>query len=292
MGTTPRSMAISRKFATILSWPQEQRAEQVAATLQRAGYGGYEANQLVKRDAPFLLGRVQGEWVKECLPQLLNGGVKAVVFAQEQMESVPAPMQAKSLVAAIGAPKAMYAVEAWRGAGTSLVMDEVFLIVRASVGKTKTTVESAMRSGLGRAGVLIAPELVIAHELSKTPATLGSSPRVTVHGAAEVVELYRLDGTRIRVNSEKFSFDVLGSDRSLTDRASVDTLMLKLSEQAQNAEIDLHFGKFRAPADTIKTHSSVGVAGASVKSTDMWPSFEFYSQWRYLIQRVRCGLEP
>lgn len=278
--------------ATILAWPAGQTTDQVAVTLDRAGFGEYESRQLVRREAPFFLGRVKPDFDRSAQPILEAGGIQTLVLTQDQIDAVPKPLLARSLHRALGAPKPLFMVEPWRGDGTALLMDEVYLIIRASVGRSKSTVEAMPRSFNTTPGALLLPgEAALEYAISANqhePQFIKS----IVTDAAEVIELFRLDGTRVRVNSEKFNFEVLAQSKGITDRQNTDSLMLVLSELAVNAEIDLDFRKFKAPPNTIKTHSSLGVAGANVKTVDAWPSFEFYSVWRYLVQRVRCGLTP
>lgn len=291
MAQSPGNFLSSKPTATILAWPKGQTSDQVAATLERAGFGTYESNQLVRRETPFFIGRVKPEFERNSAPILNAGGIQTLVLTQDQIDSVPKPFLARSLHAAPNSQRPFYVVEPWRGDGTSLNLDEVFLIVRASVGRSRSTVESQPRGLSHNPGAVLMPyEAAVIHAVTEelhVPQTTKS----VVANATEVIEMFRLDGTRVRVNSDKFNFEVLGKSRGLTDRQNVDTLMLLLSEQAINAEIDLEFRKFKAPPNTIKTHT-VDIGNATTKSIDAWPSFEFYAVWRYLIQRVICGLEP
>ena len=282
----------SKPTATILAWPAGQSDDQILAILQRAGFGEYESKQLSRREAPFFLGRVKPDFASVTQPVLETAGIQSLVLTQEQIDSVPKFLLSKNLHAAIGAPRPVFAVEPWRGEGTILNMDDVFLIIRASVGRSKSTVEAMPRSFNTTPGALLLPgEAAVEYALSSGQHEPQFSKTI-VTDAAEVIEMYRLDGTRVRVNSEKFNFEILGKSKGITDRQNVDSLMLLLSELAVNAEIDLDFRKFKAPPNTIKSQARLGVTGAAVKTVDAWPSFEFYSVWRYLVQRVRCGLTP
>ena len=290
MAQSPGNFLSSKPTATILAWPKGQTSEQVVATLERAGFGTYESNQLVRRETPFFMGRVKEEFERHSAPILSAGGIQTLVLTQDQIDSVPKPFLAKSLHPAPDSQRPFYVVEPWRGDGTSLNLDEIFLIVRASVGRSRSTVEAQPRGLSHNPAMLMPYEAAVIHAIADDD-LVPRSTKTVVANATEVIEMFRLDGTRVRVNSDKFSFEVLGKSKGLTDRQNVDTLMLLLSEQAANAEIDLEFRKFKAPPNTIKTHS-VDMGNTTIKNTDAWPSFEFYAVWRYLVQRVNCGLEP
>ena len=291
MAQSPGNFLSSKPTATILAWPKGQTSDQVAATLEHAGFGTYESNQLVRRETPFFMGRVKPEFERNSAPILNAGGIHTLVLTQDQIDSVPKPFLAKSLHATANSQRPFYVVEPWRGDGTSLNLDEIFLIVRASVGRTRSTVEAQPRGLSGHPGALLMPyEAAVVHAVADD-LFVPQSTKSVVANATEVIEMFRLDGTRVRINSDKFNFDLLGKSKGLTDRQNVDTLMLRLSEQATNAEIDLEFRKFKAPPNTIKTHT-VDIGNTTTKNIDAWPSFEFYAVWRYLIQRVVCGLEP
>ena len=285
-------------FATVRKWPPGLDSAGVVALLTKAGIGAYECNQLVKRTPPFLLGRVTRQFMLDVMPRLEAAGVCVSVLTEDHFDRVPKAVLAKSLLPALGAPKPLYAVEAWRGQATSLLMEEVVLLVRASVLQqtTRTQIESSPR-GIG--GTYAHPMLglegaIVAEALDPDEADFGgvSKTTTTSGGAAEVVDMYRLDGTRIRIHAQKFNFEMLGSSRGKTGRDNLDQLMVKLGEEAANAEIDLEFAQFKAPPGLSSTKSVPDISGANVSRIDQWPSFEFYSLWRYLLMRIECGLEP
>ena len=107
--------------------------------------------------------------------------------------------------------------------------------------------------------------------------------RTTRVSVTEIMDLYLRDGSRIRINGDKFGFDVLGEGKGYTDRQNMDKLAVMLSERAPRAIVDLNFREFRCPPDILTSYFRS--AEGRVRLTVEAPAFDFYSVWAALMYR-------
>src|SRR5262249_45283047 len=88
--------------------------------------------------------------------------------------------------------------------------------------------------------------------------------------------------TCIRLDTEKFSFDILGDEKDYTEAANFRKVSDLFRAQAPKAIFDEGFERFRPPADVLTRHSRE--VGSSVKTrSDTKPAFDFYSPWRVIL---------
>lgn len=293
-------------FVSIATWPTGWDVAQRQKALVAAGMQGPDAAVVAKRASPMVVRRLESAAGEKMIQALERQGVHAFGLSNQEWDRAVEATPAKTLRAAIGAPKPMYQVEAWRPrvfSDVTLVMEQVFLIIRATVMKqeTQTTVEPAggpfggHSLGFGDPGYMLAHSAGgalggLAYEAAKDPEDrVAKSSNTRVHGD-HVIEMYMMDGSRVRINSAKFNFEVLGDQKGITDRENMDMLMLRLSEEATHAIIDFGFESFRPPHNLTATTTSSWGANTTVKTVDPWPAFEFYSVWRYVMARREAGL--
>lgn len=293
-------------FVSIASWPTGWTESQRHAALVKAGLPAPDAVAVAKRTSPMVVKRMQrpaGESMIRAFEQL---GVHAFGLSSDDWERAVEATPAKTLRAALGAPKPMYVVESWRPrvfADLTLVMEQVFLIIRATVTRqeTRTTVEPAGGTfgghalGFGDPGYMLASSTGgalggLAYEATQDPEDRVARTSSTRTQGDHVIEMYLMNGNRVRINSAKFNFEVLGKDKGITDRENVDTIMLRLSEEATHAMIDFGFESFRPPQNLTMSSTSNWGANTTVKTVDPWPAYEFYSVWRYVMARREAGL--
>jgi hypothetical protein len=176
-------------------------------------------------------------------------------------------------------------LEPWRGESHGLLMDDVYCIVRARIGK----------ASVGPTEVEVTPR--------HAPYGMGPSWDVDVSvttkrtsSKSDMIDLWlfdrehsskRPDGRivygikQIRINCEKFNWDILGKNKGLTEGNKADQLAVILGNQAPHAAVELNFAEFRdASSPAIGSSWSSTSAGGSKK--DESGAFDFYSAW--------CGL--
>jgi hypothetical protein len=283
-------------YLSIISWPASMdRAQSAAALAESAGLDRFVADQRVARGVPSVVQRLPSSRAREAVKALRAKGVGCFALAQSQIESAPKALLAKSLSEALGAPEPMYMVEPWRGEPCGFLAKNIFLIVRARIRVRET--ERAEPSGgvlnshpRGGAGGFASPGMGIGggiigmgmYAASEMDAGTTSGP-VTRTRTTEVLDLYLRDNSKIRINGDKFNFDVLGAERGYSDNESMDKLALRLAEQAPGALIDAKFDQFVCPGAFLK-NLRVSSNGKEVRN-DM-SLFDFYSVWLWLFNRL------
>ena len=106
----------------------------------------------------------------------------------------------------------------------------------------------------------------------------------TTFSSSHMLDLYVRNGTRVRINGDKFNFDVLGHGKSYSDLQNMDLLATRLGTEAPNAVIDTSFKNFKCPADVLSDAFAV-VGESSVRRNNDASPFDFYSAWTYLANK-------
>lgn len=284
---------------SILRWPVDvERGDREIAVRAALGVDQFQARRIVMGGAPTVARLMpDGPEVPAAIKMLAK--LDAVAFAprRAQIEALPEPLRAKSLEPAVGAPRPMYAVEPWRGAGGVLIMDEVVLLIRGLIKRTQTRVtpppdadSTDLDLGLDL-GLGLVSRLTRASNVSTSSGfgALGAPVNTPQH--RQIIDLYRSDGTRVRIDADKFSFGVLGKSRGLSDGSNTDMLALRLAEEATRAIVDTGFAAFRPAAEVAVTSKRRAEAGGgSLIQTDRTGLFDFYSRWLFLGTRHLAAL--
>ncbi|MBU6414512.1 MAG: hypothetical protein KGS45_13715 [Planctomycetes bacterium] len=290
-------------FVSIASWPVGWGERERHAALVKAGMPAPDAVGVSRRTAPMVIKRLPRASGESLIRGLAAQGVEAFGLSRDEMDRPVAPTPAKCLRAALGSPKPMYLVESWRESvfpNVTLMMDQVFLIIRATVTVqvTRTVIEPDEPDrmlGIGFPGDVLASGVAgsigrLAYRAAADESELIHKSSSTRSSGDQVIEMYLMDGSRVRINSAQFNFDVLGNAKGMTDRENMDTLMLRLSEEATHAMIEFGFEAFRPPSELRLSASEMYGTNTTVKVVDPWPAFEFYSVWRYVMARQQAGL--
>ncbi len=282
----------TRTNITILAWPSGMGRPQARAVLVEAlGLDPYIADLRVAKPPPLVVARVDDSIAASVGAVLKTHGVPFLNLTDAEMDAAAKPLLAKRLEFAPDAPEPMYMVEPWRGETMGLRMADVYCIVRAKIKRARVgpaIIDSTPRRD-PLTGVSWSVDVSVKHERSTS--------------MTNVIDLWLLDREhpvhlqdgrifpgqkRIRINSEKFSWDVLGSERAHGATESADRLALRLADQAPQAAVELGFLAFReSSAAAIGSGWSATLQGGS--RTDHHPAFEFYSAWCGLLHwRARC----
>ncbi len=270
-------------YVSVIAWPELMTTEDRIKLVERAvGLGPFLAEQAVRRRVPSIICRMAIPEATRALTVLQRAG--AVVFGPKQsaFQKRANVHAAKRLISGSGTS---YFAEAWRGEPLAFDAVDIAVLVRASLRATET--KSLEQGGSGFMSLAVNPYGsnvgVVAADLAGDFETI-SSARPTRLNLTKIVDLHLVDGTRIRLNGDKFSFDVLGDKRGYTDKQNMDKLAVLLSEQAPNAVVDLNFRSFRVPPDL---HAAINRTHGSgrVRQTVEAPGFDFYSVWAALMYR-------
>lgn len=180
-----------------------------------------------------------------------------------------------------------YGCTMWRSEPTSFQCSDIFLIVRGRLRTTKSrTLPRTPRYSAGGAGYGAFGGLGGSGDM--VPDDPITPNKATSTSFSEVADLYRRDGSRLRLDADKLSFEVLDdpphTQRGLSDRQNMDTLLDLLRRDCPGAIIDEMFKSFRCPPQ-IARHAAASISGASSETTTDRPVFDFYSPWCSLLYR-------
>lgn len=271
-----------RAYLSIIEWPEafteERRVEAIVAA---AAVDPGQAALAVKQKSPMVAHLINVLDRAPILQHLREQGVLAIAPTRAELARMPAPIHAKRLAEAMGSDGRLYMVEPWRGESEGLRTGDIRLLVRASVRKAAPAARPDRYGNLPNtaSGLECGDGGFAAAALSGSMTGEGSDRSAKLR-TTELLDIYTADKRRIRINGDKFGFDVLGTDRSYTDRHNLDELTIRLAERAPNAYIDQGFARFRPPPD-VRAQSHLA-AGDAAPRADLAP-FDFYSPWFALV---------
>ncbi len=259
-------------YVSLLEWPQGLTLEdRIAAISASTGLDRYNARLRAQREAPVVLARLAAGAAAEAAEELRKIGAFVFVATESQIRSCAAAHRAKALRPALGAPEPTYLVELWRDEPVVLKASELFLIVRGRLRRSERTE--------GRVDVQYEP-------LSGGTTLEIGSPGTRL-AVSDLIDLWDRSGRRIRINGDKFNFDVLGAERGYSDNENADRLALRLASQAPRAMVDTSFAAFHCPPDILRAVWQTGMNGQRRRSDA--PAFDFYSVWSWLMHIALAG---
>ncbi len=275
-----------RAYISIVQWPQGfSKEHRVRALMDALGIDIYDASLRAVPEPPQVYARVEADLAANVLARFRAHKVTAFAVTHSSLRAQPAPVLVKRLVPAMGAAEPMYMVEPWRGEPQGLRMADVFLIVRAALNQSKHTYDA--RPSVAFGWKIAAPEYALIKSAIDGPLV----ERTTTLKFTYIIDVYMNDGRRFRFNSDRISYDVLGNDRSYTDRENSDRLALRLATEAPQALIDVGFERFRVPAEFSRDMVSVFSSRVTYQR-DQTAVFDFYSVWMHALHQGMAALHP
>lgn len=269
-------MPTDQAYVAVLQWPDNfGEAEQTDALSNALGFDTYTAAQIARRGVPQIVARLRSDRAEPAVGALRDSGATALAVGQAEMARAPEPVLIRALAPAQGATEPMYACEMWRADPVTLRLRDVFLMVHAEVRSSETRT-GAERTGSGLLAADAAEALMIG----------GASPvRSTRIRLGALVDLWLRDGTRLRIDSERFNFDVLGDQRDVTGRANAERLISLLRAKVRGAIVDNGFRDFRCPPELVRSHF-IDAGPTAVRRSSDSPAFDFYSVWSWCVWRA------
>ncbi|MFM9995689.1 MAG: hypothetical protein ACKVU4_07805 [Phycisphaerales bacterium] len=281
-------MGDDRAYLSVLRWPDGSAEDGRAAALVEAmGMDVYTARLAARRGVPQVVLTLASDQAAAGVARLRAMGVLAIAPSRAGMEASGPARRVKRLIPAMGAP--MYQCEMWRGEPEALRMEDVALLVHAEARERESRTtrnpdrSRAVMGGLmaaGAAGAMIGGALA-------GPASL-STRRTTI---TCLLDMFLRDGRRLRIDSEKFGFDVLGAARGVTDRESMAVLVKRFTREAPAVRLDQGFGSFVCPAEFVRSHFSAA-GGDRVNRTSEASGFDFYGAWVWAVFRAGGAATP
>lgn len=260
-----------RTYISIFEWPPDLHDEARAAALVDAlSIHPADAMRIARRPAPLVLSLLPPNTPADAiLRPLADHHIRAIAVSAAQLHALPDPTPAKRLALHSGPHGPLIGAEAWRGDSAGGLARNLFLLVRARI------LNSAARRMIRdtRAHSRHAP----------APRQDYLSPKST--SISDLADLYFSDGSRIRVNADKFNFDILESSKGFSDNENLDKLTLLIASHAPNLLVDAAFADFTPPPDLAA--SSFYTPNMTVAARSDAPLFDFYSPWLFLLYKHR-----
>jgi hypothetical protein len=259
-------------YVSVFAWPEGWARERRVETLCQAGLGPVDAALRAGAPAPVVIARLEERAAGNVVRELRDAGLPVFAPTERQLRGMERPILAKRLVPVRAEEKRKYLVEPWRGEQTALRMEDVFLIVRAEVVSTRSaagdpTTKVRFDAGSGTMHL----------ERVEGP------PKRT--GPTEMIELHTGDGQRVRIDGNKFNFDILGDRREMNDVVNMGLLGERLTNEASRATVERSFEPFVAPEGAVRT-----LPPGSPLSRTRAAEFEFYSAWLHMLYRSAVGV--
>src|SRR5262245_3768436 len=257
----------AREYVCVASWPERLDETARAGLLTDLGMPAYEAGESARRKPPMVLARCNAGTGAAAVARLQKTGVGAAWLSHEEIRSRLDPPQVKTMKPAMGAPEPLYLVEFWRGEPVGMKAADIVLLVRGRVRTTKVQVEPRLGAGLGEARI---------DPISGLPDFDPTPTRTTTTKYTDLLDIHLRDGTLMRCNSSRLSFEVLRESRGLSDFENTDRLAIMLGDQAPGALIDTafeHAGFLTVLVPDFRT------AGGAADNRWSLGAFSVYSAW-------------
>jgi hypothetical protein len=262
-------------YLSIVRWPkdcdEQSRTDILSAAL---GLAPIDARQKALLPTPFVAGRLAEEAAQRALESLRSHGIIACAPTDEQIAGVQKPRRIKRLTPAPDAPSPMYFAEFWYDEESrGLVTSDIALFIRAKIDRTTRRLDSSQQSSSGAAFALMGPTAAVFNAMNEE-----GPARTTRFKFTELLEIYLKDGTRFRIDGDKFGYELLGADKGYTDADNMDRVAVRLAAEAPRAIIDTGFATFRPPPGAVREHVQATSASV-VRRRDETPAFDFYAAW-------------
>ncbi|QOI99373.1 MAG: hypothetical protein HRU70_02250 [Phycisphaeraceae bacterium] len=273
-------------YIGVTAWPDGVGVEaRVRALMVSLGMDEFHASRWAVRAGPVIFARIEAALAGGVVRSLHAEGIPAVSPTGSQIRSSPAAWRVKRLTRAMGVSPAMYAAEMWGKEPTrGLKMGEVELMVVGRIERREQRSAMPAVGDGGGASVMMdgGAGLMALHASMEGPGA-GAS-RTTTGSFGHVMDLYTREGERFRIDTDKFSFDVLGSERGYSDGENFSTLALRLAGEAPGALVDDGFARV-GDIPGVRTDRSSSASRATVRRVDRMPAFEVYSPWVWRAER-------
>ncbi len=273
-------------YVSVLQWAHGSGVDdQVEAIVASCALDPYDAELKVRKGVPQVLLRAEASVAEAMLDEFVKRGVMAFAPRRAQMRGAGDAPRIKRLMAMHDGTG--YVCEMWRGEGTSFRFSDVLCMIRAKLRSSERTtrVESNHRSvarGYMIGGTIGAAGAYAANAISGGPTT-DSRIKTT-----DILDLYLRDGRRLRLDADKFNFDVLGEERGYADHVNMGLLSDRLRRGAPRAMFDEGFRHFVCPMEFAGDR--VRASGdATVRTRSEAGPFDFYSVWAYLMYAHLLG---
>ncbi len=250
---------------------------QVEALVACCAMDPFDADQARRKGVPQIVLRTDTVLARVMLGDLAQRGVLAFAPTRTRMQQVGDARLIKRLIPSGGG----FQCEMWRGGTAPIAAGTVFCLVRARPRQVKRWTSDSGDTAMP-AITAVMPEVAFVEAAMSDSAPTGWS--TTRARAKEILDIYLRDGSRLRIDADKFSFDCLGNQRGYADLVNMRLLTQMLVQRLPRALWDEGFGKFVCPPEILRDRVR-GDRHATLRVRDDTPAFDFYSVWAYLMYR-------
>jgi len=276
-------------YVSVVQWAHDSDdAARVESVVASCAFEAYDAEMRVRRGVPQVMCRTVPARGEVMLAEFARRGVLAFGATNEQIVAMGDAPRIKR-------PMLMHdrtglVCEMWRGEGSAFAFSDVFCLVRATLVSSErtTTIKPDKRGRVVRGfmlGGMPGAALGAMSSMGRSSSSTSSRIRTT-----EMLDIYLRDGRRLRLDSDKLSFDILGEKKDYSDHANMKLLAGMLRRRASGAMYDEGFKGFVVPMEYVQERVR-GVGRSTVRTHSDAGPFEFYSPWAYLMYRhlLRSG---
>lgn len=229
---------------------------------------------------PLILGWFEFEAARSASSTIRAAGGDAFVCTLEEIQALGATLRLKRLSRV---DEQSWRAELWRGEPIEFTTDSIWLLVRASIGRSTaglggaSNVETAMpRAGLLAADILLDTPVTLAGVINM--GMTAKAPEPTRH-RSERLDLHLADHAILQIDGGKFDFSVLQSLKGSSDKANVDQVFRLMGQASVESIKDDFFRLWRPPLNL----SRFRLPTMLINNED--PAFAFYSRWAALMYR-------
>ncbi|GJM17960.1 MAG: hypothetical protein DHS20C14_01730 [Phycisphaeraceae bacterium] len=254
-------MADDRAYLSIVDWPAGWGvARRVESLVAASGMDPHTCQLRCASPTPAVVGLIDAMIADDVVGALRADDVTAFAPSQGAMKTCPAPERVKSLH--VFPDKSALGIEFWRGDPAVVRASDIRLMARGD-SRTKSV---SVRPTEGHAAVTFEGAVIEA-------ATDSGVSRVQTDTIAMLLDIYTAPAggelRRLRVDADKMSFDVLGTERGYTDRENMGKLTARMRSLATGGSMDEGFERFTVPTSILRARGSAGRTAA----------FDFYTAW-------------
>lgn len=244
-----------------------------------------DAKRLITGATPLIARVLARDAAERGVAALEELGVHAMAIGERELSRIPRAALARRLIAGSGGGEdASYQVEPLRprlDPPFVLRTRDIVLMIRGDIRRveSRTTAPDPDPSP----STMMDAEFELAADMATHawgPSMVPPRAKETRTSVRHLLDIYLRDGKRVRLDTAKFGFDVLGSDRALTDGQNFEILLQRLRLQAPGAIYDSLFDVFRPP---LIAWSGRRAGNEITLSTDAAPAFDFYSPWKCVV---------
>ncbi len=267
-----------KAYLSILQWADAMDANaQVEALVACCAMDPFDADQARRRGVPQIVMRTDPVLARVMLEDLAKRGVLAFAPTRTRMQQVGDARLIRRLIPR----RSGFQCEMWRGDAGSIAPGTVFCIIRARPRQVRRMTTDSGDTAMPAIAAMMPEAAFVEAAMGDSAATGWSTTRARVK---EVLDIYLRDGSRLRIDADKFSFDCLGGQRAYADLVNMRLLTQMLVQRFSRALWDEGFGKFVCPPDILRDRVR-GDRHATLRVRDDAPAFDFYSVWAYLMYR-------